>query len=333
MMLVAAATSFLLAFGLTSWLASDRCEWKILDTPNYRSLHTRPVPRNGGVAILAGIAASWLMLSAAVPGIGDGALWAMSLSALLVAGISLLDDFKSCPPVLRFIVHCLAALVFVVAGLELPPNGWFIVSWFFLIWMTNLYNFMDGMDGFAGGMSAIGFGWLALLGWLNHDLGFAATTLVISLATLGFLARNFPPARIFMGDSGSVTLGFFAGAFSLWGAGKGIFPIWVAVLIFSPFIVDASVVLLRRSLLGERVWEPHRCHYYQRLVRLGWGHKKTVLAEYGLMLAVGASALLFRDASGMIVALVLLVWAGLFTAAMVGVHRLERMNSADHPAT
>ena len=158
------------------------------------------------------------------------------------------------------------------------------------MWMINLYNFMDGMDGFAGGMTVIGFGTLAVIG-VEHQLFMTMNLLVVS-ATCGFLLFNFPPAKIFMGDVGSSSLGFLAAGFSLWGNYEGIFPLWIALLIFSPFIVDATVTLLHRLFRGEKVWQAHKFHYYQRLVELGWGHKRTVLWEYVLMGACSISALI-----------------------------------------
>jgi len=98
-----------------------------------------------------------------------------------------------------------------------------------------------------------------------------------------------------MGDTGSSLLGLLAGGLSIWGAREGVFPFWVAPLVFSPFIVDSTVTLLRRLGRGERVWQAHKSHYYQRLVQSGWGHKKTVLYEYVLMLACGLSALLAQQ--------------------------------------
>ena len=114
----------------------------------------------------------------------------------------------------------------------------------------------------------------------------------LAAASAGFLTCNFPPARIFLGDTGSTALGFLAAACGLWGSRTGLFPFWVALLVFSPFIVDATVTLLRRLLRGEKVWEAHRSHYYQRLVLLGWGHRRTVLVEYALMLVCAGSAAL-----------------------------------------
>jgi UDP-N-acetylmuramyl pentapeptide phosphotransferase/UDP-N-acetylglucosamine-1-phosphate transferase len=139
----------------------------------------------------------------------------------------------------------------------------------FTVWFINLYNFMDGMDGFAGGMGTLGFGFLAYLGWLAGQDFFALSGLLIAGANLGFLLCNFPPARIFMGDAGSTTMGFLAAGMSLWGVRDGLFPMWIPILIFSPFIVDATVTLIRRLVHGDKVWQAHRSHYYQRLVLLG----------------------------------------------------------------
>jgi UDP-N-acetylmuramyl pentapeptide phosphotransferase/UDP-N-acetylglucosamine-1-phosphate transferase len=192
----------------------------------------------------------------------------------------------------------------------------------FILWMINLYNFMDGMDGFAGGMAVIGFTTLAWLG--RADAGFAAVNLTIAAASAGFLAYNFPPARLFLGDTGSTALGFLAAACSLWGSAAGLFPFWAALWVFSPFIVDATVTLLRRLMRGERVWEAHRSHYYQRLVLLGWGHRRTVLAEYVLMLACAGSAMLAVHLPTHSAFLLALGVGSVYGLLMGGVRRLER---------
>ena len=115
----------------------------------------------------------------------------------------------------------------------LPGLSWSLPSWLgiigavmFVVWMTNLFNFMDGMDGLAGGMSTIGFSTYAILGYQSGDQAFLATSLVIAAASAGFLVFNFPPAKIFMGDVGSSTLGLLAGALTLWGSSQQLFPLW-----------------------------------------------------------------------------------------------------------
>lgn len=316
--------SVIVSFALSAWLTWRFCDptsrFHILDQPNDRSLHTQPTPRSGGLAIVAavylcGIAAIYYLGRPQEPFYG----W-MAGSGLLVAGISYVDDQITLPSGLRFIVHVSAATLLIfgggiisrlqLPGLELALPSWagVIVTTLFVVWMLNLYNFMDGMDGFAGGMAVLGFGTFAVLGLLAGAMLFAVLNLIIASAALGFLVFNLPPARIFMGDVGSSTLGFLAASMALWAEHERLFPLWIAVLVFSPFIVDASVTLIRRMIRGERVWQAHKTHYYQRLVQAGWGHRRTVLWEYGLMAACGLLALLAPRLSLLGQWLVILGW-------------------------
>jgi UDP-N-acetylmuramyl pentapeptide phosphotransferase/UDP-N-acetylglucosamine-1-phosphate transferase len=193
-----------------------------------------------------------------------------------------------------------------------------------LMWMTNLYNFMDGMDGFAGGMTVMGFGFLAYLAWSGGDAFVAVLSLLTVGATAGFLIYNRPPARIFMGDAGSTLLGFLAGSLSVLGIKRGLFDFWVPVLIFSPFIVDATTTLFRRLLRGEKIWRAHRQHYYQRLVLLGWSHRKTVRVEYCLMLCCGLSAVLYNRAGANERLALLVAWLLIYASLACGVRFAER---------
>jgi len=160
-----------------------------------------------------------------------------------------------------------------------------------LVWMANLYNFMDGSDGLAGGMALIGFSFYGVAAAVSGATTFALVNFSVAAAAGAFLVFNFHPARVFMGDAGSVPLGFVAGALGILGWLQGHWTWWFPFLVFSPFIADASATLARRLCAGEKVWRAHRDHYYQRLVQLGWGHRKTALAEYALMLACGAVGL------------------------------------------
>jgi UDP-N-acetylmuramyl pentapeptide phosphotransferase/UDP-N-acetylglucosamine-1-phosphate transferase len=253
-----------------------------LDVPNERSLHTQPVPRVGGIGIVAGLSASLL----AVEGFGLVVGIAVALALL-----SLMDDWRPMPAVARLAGHLAAAAVLCLSAVEAG-----LASQFLLIvavaWMTNLYNFMDGADGLAGGMAAIGFGACAIAAAIAGDSGLATVCACIVASSLAFLCFNFHPARIFMGDVGSIPLGFLAAALGVLGVQRGAWPWWFAAVVFAPFVVDASLTLLRRALRGERFWHAHRSHYYQRLVLMGWGHRRTALAEYALMMVTGAVALL-----------------------------------------
>jgi len=171
---------------LTWWMASGRSRLSIMDHPNERSLHAQPVPRSGGVAILLGILAGWGWLSVE-QGIPAPLLWIM-WAAILVAGISLLDDLFELPAWVRFPVHILAAVLILIGGVPLPCGwpGW-VITLFGIVWMLNLYNFMDGMDGFAGGMTLAGFAFLGVGGYIAGDLPYAWWCWVVAAAAFGFL--------------------------------------------------------------------------------------------------------------------------------------------------
>lgn len=303
MSILLVSAAFFISTVVTWHLCDPTSRFHILDQPNDRSLHSQPTPRSGGLAILlavyvCGMGAIYILDQSR--GLSYG--W-VGGSGLLVAGISYFDDRFTLPPGLRLIVHTLAAALiasggFVINRLELPGLELSLPYWIgviftllFVVWMLNLYNFMDGMDGFAGGMTVFGFGVFAVLGLFSGNTLFSILNLIIAAAAMGFLVFNFPPARIFMGDAGSSTLGFLAASMTLWAAHEKVFPFWLAILIFSPFIADATVTLIRRLLRGEKVWQAHKTHFYQQLVQAGWGHRKTVLLEYALMLGCGITAL------------------------------------------
>ena len=322
------------AAAATGWLASRAPRGWLADHPNERSLHERPVSRSGGIAILAGVAAglaATALPATTAPGYG----WVLS-GALIVACVSFADDVRRVSSAIRIVSHLAAAACVVLAGLSaerivlpgtilhLGPAAGAAFTVLFVAWLVNLYNFMDGMDGFAAGMTAIGFAALAAFCAARGATGLAAANLVVAAAALGFLPFNFPPARIFMGDLGSTLLGYLCAVSMLWSERSASVPLWISVLVFSPFIVDASATLARRAAAGERPWRAHRGHFYQRLVRLGWGHRKTVVREYGLMLACACSAAaalrLPAGAQGALLA----AWAAAYAVLALCVARLER---------
>ncbi len=316
---------------LLSWLVCRRlvrAGGRLMDLPNERSLHEAPVPKGGGIGILAGVVVALVLLPSLPPPLH----WTVWL-ALGVGAFSFLDDLYHLSPLVRFLVQGALAWVAVALGVwpaEMPLPGmhwsWPVAlgmafAWLTLVWMTNLYNFMDGMDGFAGGMAVIGFGALGMMGWMAGAGAYALLCVSVVAANLGFLWFNFPPARLFMGDVGSAALGFLAAGLMLWADRSGYFSLWSGLLAFSPFIVDATVTLLRRLLRGERVWQAHRTHCYQRLARSGWGHRKTVLWEYGLMLLCALSAVWGVTLPVSLQWLLLLVWGMVYAVLMLWVER------------
>jgi UDP-N-acetylmuramyl pentapeptide phosphotransferase/UDP-N-acetylglucosamine-1-phosphate transferase len=276
----------LIAFGVSALLlrllllpATRR--W-LLDWPNVRSLHAAPVPRTGGLAIMPGVA-----LGVVVSGTQSLAL-GLALGLML---LSVLDDWKGLSPHVRLFAHLAAAFALVLTIGE--QGSWLetILLVLGVAWMTNLYNFMDGADGLAGGMAVFGFAAYAAAAWLAGNTDFALACLAVAAAAAAFLLFNFPPARIFMGDAGSIPLGFLAAALGISGWRGQMWPLWFPAVVFSPFVLDASVTLARRLLRGEQIWRAHRSHYYQRQILMGWSHRRLALSAYALMAATATAAL------------------------------------------
>ena len=275
---------FLVTLILTKLMLASSVFSKIQDIPNSRSLHDRPIPRIGGLAIMLGVLSAWHLLASPVTRL-------LSIAVMILMVLSFLDDLKDLSAKWRLLGHLLVAIGFVNFGLG--PISVYLAVFFVIavVWMTNLYNFMDGANGLAGGMAALGFSCYALVAAIAGDLNFALINLVIVGSSIAFLYFNFGQAKVFMGDAGSIPLGFLSAAIGLLGWQKGLWPMWFPVVIFSSFILDATVTLIKRLFRGERIWDAHREHYYQRLIRMGMSHQKMALIEYGLMLISGAVAM------------------------------------------
>lgn len=308
----------LLAFALGALCVTTALIWLMLrlprvrlplDTPNERSLHCTPTPRIGGIAIMTATLGAIAL---------QGPQWPLLLCTLALAALSYLDDRTGLPTWLRFGVHTAVAAAFI--GAATIASSWWLAMVLVLaiVWMTNLFNFMDGSDGLAGGMALFGFGTYAIAAWLQHDATLAAICLCVAGAAAGFLLFNLHPARVFMGDSGSIPLGFLSAALGLLGWHAGHWPLWFPLVVFAPFVCDASITLMRRAARGERIWQAHKTHYYQRTVQLGWGHARTAWAEYALMIVVGLIALVAFRAS-VIVQTAALVVVGLIIVSIAAV--------------
>ncbi len=283
------------------------------DRPNERSLHATPVPRSGGIALMVpALIAGWLVAPA---------LHLVLACAAFLAFISFLDDLRPMPPLLRFLAHICAAAVLMFAALPQWPVAIALGVMLGVVWMTNLYNFMDGSDGLAGGMTVAGFACYAIVSAAADQSGLTILAASIAACALAFLLFNFHPARIFMGDIGSIPLGFLAAALGAVGWNEGLWSPLVPLLAFSPFIADATITLAKRLLAGEKVWLAHRNHYYQRVIRMGFGHRQTALAAYALMAGAAGSAIAIAGRPAAIQFSVTAAWAVAYLALAVAIDR------------
>ncbi len=292
---------------VTAWLRRRA----ILDHPNDRSSHAVPTPRGGGWGILLVLLPGWAALGVAPP----------VLAAVIgLAAVSWLDDRRGLPPGPRLLAQTVAVLAGLgtLGGDVLVFQGWLpwaldragaALCW---LWFINLFNFMDGIDGLAGTEAAMVAAGLALAASVAGLAGPLVTpALVLAGAALGFLVWNWQPAKVFMGDVGSIPVGFALGWLLLSAAGAGLWP--AALLLPLYFLTDATLTLLRRLAAGQRIWQAHREHFYQRAVQSGRSHAwvvATVLtANLGLVtLATLAPALGWPVLVGGAVVVTVLLW-------------------------
>lgn len=259
---------------LTTWLLRRYALARsIIDIPNARSSHTVPTPRGGGVAIVLSflLALPLLALAGFLPW---ATIWAMLGAGTAIAVLGFLDDHGHIAARWRLLGHFAASvwalywlgglpsLTFFGLELELAWLG-HVLAVFYLVWMLNLYNFMDGIDGIASVEAICACLGACLLYWLAGFDSLIVVPLVLAMAVAGFLYWNFPPARIFMGDAGSGFLGILLGLLSLQAAWASSKLFWVWLILLGVFIVDATVTLIRRLLRGDKVYEAHRSHAYQ----------------------------------------------------------------------
>jgi UDP-N-acetylmuramyl pentapeptide phosphotransferase/UDP-N-acetylglucosamine-1-phosphate transferase len=290
-----AAVAFVFSLISTAAALAVALRFGIVDTPNHRSSHSRPTARAGGVALLlsAGLAVS---INAPPRGLPPS----LFVGAAAIAAIGLIDDIRGVRASIRLCVHLAAAVGATLGGglvirdvdpLVIQPvllgAAAIPLTVLWLVGATNAYNFMDGINGIASLQAVAAGGGLAALFLQRRDVGGAAVAVALAGAAAGFLPWNFPKARIFMGDVASGTLGFLFGVLVVRAVvdGESFFS---ASLVLLPFWADAGVTLIRRALRRERIFEAHRTHFYQRLIRLRWPH--AAVSTVWFFLAVCAAA-------------------------------------------
>lgn len=287
-----AISGIVLIAALGSWgMARWAYRGGMLDLPNARSSHRLPTPRGGGLAVVVAfmLGLGWLQFTISL----DAAL----LNALLYGGgglacIGLLDDYYSLRRSWRLLGQFLAAAwaLYCLQGVDLVSNlspllwwGEQLILLIALVWLINLYNFMDGIDGLAASEAIFVALAFILLTATTHDI--SRVMAILAAASVGFLFLNWAPARIFMGDSGSCFLGYVLGVCLLAGAEQQLLSVWAALILLAVFIVDATYTLLHRVIRRTRWYEPHCSHAYQRAARRCNSHAVVTLVV--LMLNIG----------------------------------------------
>ena len=309
---------------------ASRLRW--FDRPNLRSAHLDPTPRIGGIGIvLAFLLCGCLLLG---PDLWRSPELAVLGSILAISALGLIEDVRGVSIAKRLAVQIFVAtsLVLFLRSTGASPiltasgiQGAMIiaVTIFSIVWITNVYNFMDGIDGLAAGQAVIASLAVAIVAFLSGSDLTGGLMLLLACASMGFLVFNFPPATVFMGDVSSTAIGFaFATLPLLPSSSQTPIPVWL--LAIAMFLLDATVTLVRRALHGEDIFQAHRSHLYQRPLTFGVGHLPIMATGWGAMLIAGACAIAWVGTTGWLRLFVACVPVIVFLALAASVKRMER---------
>ena len=277
---------FLISFLLTYFIKNYMIKKSLVAMVNERSSHTVPTPHGGGIALSITwfLGLVYLYFSSEI----ESNLFYALLCGTIISIVSFFDDIYELSPKIRLIAQTVVAIsgLYFLGGFSTLTFGIFdienpiltnIFAFFMIVWFINLYNFLDGINGYAGSEALF----LALAGFIlfggNHFL-------VLAVATLGFLYWNWNKAKIFMGDVGSTLLGYNIAIFTIYYANQEVTNFWIWIILFSVFWFDATLTLVRRKLNKEKLSQAHKKHAYQRLTQSGWSHYKATNYSIGLNL-------------------------------------------------
>lgn len=306
---------FVLSFGLTYIVRYFAIKKSLLVIPNERSSHTAPTPHGGGIAIAISwfLGLTYLFTCNAI----EPSLFYALMAGSILSFVSFWDDLYDMSPKIRLVIQGLVSLsgLYLLGGLSKIDFGFFVIgnqwitnvlAFFGIMWFINLYNFLDGIDGYAGSEAIF----LAIAGWLFWGGDYF---LVLIASVLGFLIWNWHKAKIFMGDVGSTLLGYSIGIFAVYHQNHGV-SIFVWLILFGIFWFDATLTLYRRYRNKEKLSHAHRKHAYQRLVQSGWSHSRVVIhaLSVNLVLAILGYSSLRNKAFlpwSFLITLVILYWA------------------------
>jgi Fuc2NAc and GlcNAc transferase len=275
--------------------------WSVLDVPNARSSHSAPTARGGGLGIV--IAVLGALFALALGGvIGTALAAALAGAMILVAGVGAVDDLRSVSPLVRLGVHLFASALVVsaigpVSAVAIGDHTLRLgalatpLTILYVCWWINLTNFMDGIDGIAGVEVACVAVSTAVAAWSHQSFDVFGVAIALGAASIGFLRWNWPPARIFMGDVGSGTVGLAIAALALLADRRGTLTWAGSTLLFGVFATDATLTLFRRVLAGKKPWEAHRTHVYQVLAPQRAQHRRVVISMLVINAALAAIVL------------------------------------------
>ncbi len=274
--------------------------------PNERSLHTVPIPRGGGLSIALITILVWLALIFVTDHL-DKVHGILLVGFFVITVVGLVDDRRSIPAFGRLIVEgsiafLVAMIVFVtsqdgesvliVSALVVDVPLWLAITLASLgiVWLTNVFNFMDGSDGMVSGPSMVAALFLSAWFYCIDDTMFFWLNLAVAGSCGGFLVLNWSPARVFLGDAGSLSLGYYFAVMALIGIVKHDLPIMAFVFLYGLFLADTTVTLVRRMVAGKPWWQAHTEHFYQRAIRNGFSHRRVATVTILLTLLCGLTA-------------------------------------------
>jgi len=286
-----------------------------IDYPKDRGVHNKPMPRMGGIAIVFGFIITVLILYRFEPTINLRQFAGFIVGALIIVALGVVDDIKNLPAKLKFCVQIIAALIVIFSGTRINVVLWPVTTYLqtlsipiTLIWIvgvTNAVNLIDGLDGLAAGVSSIAAICIMVLCIMTGTSTAVMLTAALAGACMGFLPRNFNPAEIFMGDTGSTFLGFVLAVSSVFGVFKGyaLLAVVVSMLCLGLPIFDTIFAMLRRMAKHQPIMSPDRGHLHHRLLDRGFSQKQAVLILYGISLLCGLSAIFisFKDSRTLMV--------------------------------
>lgn len=321
--------AFLASYLLTPMMMKLALRIGAVDKPNERKVHQGTITRIGGVAIFGGFMIGALLMREL-----SFQAWGLLLSGTMIMILGLVDDIKGISPKIKLLGQIIAALVLVYFGVQVqfitnPFNGGikslgFLsipVTVFWVTGMSNAVNLIDGLDGLAAGVSAIAAVTLAVVAWTQGQFETAYLALFLAAAALGFLRYNFHPAKLFMGDCGSLYLGFILGVLAVMGLSKGatVISLFIPVIILGIPILDTFFAIIRRFTNNKPIFQADKGHLHHRLLEMGLSHKQTVLVIYAITLLLSSSAVLLTMLT---TAQSVLILIGISIVILVGADRI-----------